>query len=857
MGKLFKRYLLLVVILSFGCSAAVIAANENFIQFALSLSLAAKDNPELTQHRRTYSRVEELLQSGILEQSASINESVKTQITNALSDPSGVESGISLEDGLRLLEGIQRDALRQGSGEGEGGGAAAVIPLGRGENFLQAGAFAELGMRQNPSLSGFVAVENSSIIRKAILQRLLQIPREANPREREEYFRDIQLEFVRSACREGIQKGCFTEERFQECVEKFLSNDLLSFASIDQQAQVRASIGAPTENPVALTSLVNLRNESLSPEHQNMIESELLDRESRRRKPVRIAGAIRDARGQSGSDAQQIAAQINGYTGREEAQNLIQRLNRPMAEGGPQDAQSFLNLIIDANFRNHPLLIVHVIYQTLEKFWSLNPTLAQVIVLIQKVGLNSLEHIKLIMHLKKGAILQFARTSVDYQRIASEIIPGAFQNAEYRDLNNHIIVETIQAFADRDEISRENLRELRTFIAGAAFDEGSREALAEPLLENLAEILEKMPEKIRESLVQRFVQVIRNLYEQVQPQVTNQSNVFYYMIDEERCERALCNSVIKNRKTSCILCGDPFTENQKGICCQFHTEELEQKPQFHIYLNQDLLTYLEIKRTEGCFPIQCQSAGEQHELPLTRDLLIAAGMSLDKVYEIQMQTLKSYYRTLLSQSRGGEEIQETELSATMRLCPSPDCHTMLLSGDQDENGHVRCQLCDQRWCYSCRRRPHPNLTCEQAAPQRQQGQERQLPDYHNPESRLRPCPYCGTPCERRDGCNSVNCFVCYQPFNIVDGAPREKTSFSAFNWFSIGGTPARRYRVPGDRDWRGDDEDLSAYPGARPAPQDLDRRGFGRDPARSNQRNQGEIKNKHRIRRGDNRYKGD
>lgn len=882
MKMVLKKLLLPLVVFSLGYSDFVnAAANETFIQVALSVVSEARSNRELHQYSERYSEIKRILESGVLEKCPSINEVVSDQVISALTDPSGVESGISLDQALRILREILRNADQQGNFGGEGGGAATAFQQRGGDNYTQARTHAKLGMRKNDSLSGFVGEENSNIVRQAIIAQLPAIPRELSREAREEHFNRIRLEVVRSACQEGLQLKCFIQERLEVCIDKFEKNQSLSFDSIFPENQVEAEGGDQGEaeggDQVNLSRLVNL--ESLPDEHKQRVDKELEDRERNKRFSRRALTAIKNAKDQCDTDARQVEAQIGNDPGLEQSQALIQRLNRPIDDGGPQNVQSFLDLIpsraqderfaflrrtlASTNLRNQPLLVVYVIYKTLDRFWLLNPTPTEVINLIKKIGIDSEAHLKLIMHIKRKAIRRVAKGTSDYQQILSEAIPDAFLNRDYLEANNHLIVETIQSFAARNKASRENLRELRNFVVGPAFANAFGQGLAEQFLVNLEQISAEMPEKIRQNLVQRFIDVIRPLYNEVSP-LTEQSEISYYMIDKERCNRVLSDSILSAGETVCYICIEPFSENQKGIVCQFHTENLSNKPHFHICLSQDLLTYLDYERIDGHFPIKCRNDGEKHELPLTRDLLLASGMNLDKIYEIQMKTLASYYSALLELQQG-EPLQREQIQ-TMLNCPSPDCVTVLLHRDQDDNGNVRCQLCDQRWCFSCGARPHLNSTCAEARELRGQGQQHR--EYLDPSSPIRPCPYCGTPCDKDDNCNSVTCLVCRQQFNIVDGAPREGTPYFALHWFTPNARrgqpivhPRRRYRVPEDPDF-GDAareenyEKLSAYPGDRPATQDPSCMGYGPNPAQSDQRSQGRIKNAHLIRKGRARYQG-
>lgn len=866
MHSFLKYNFLIAGLFSLGVSNIVNAANDEFVRIAKTTSNGARAYAENRQYEARYAEIEAILESGVLEIAPPISTELQAQIITALTDPSGINAGFSIEQALRSLQEVQRNTNQQGfslaRSEGRGGGAVGSAQQGGGGAVIQTGVFTELGLKENLSLRGFTGEINTQIIREAIIRRLPEIP---DGEGRERFFDDLRKEVITSACEEGIRKGWLDPNRLEECRQRFSNQSLLSFQSFE-------SIGQRVES--GLLSLVNLTDEDLDLEHRARIEKELEVRGRKQRKPTRIAASIRDAKGICDTEAERIRNLIANSPVDRDSQALVQRLNQPSAEGGPRNAQEFIYSLPDRAFnerfnllsggrRDRSLLRAHVVYQTLDRFWSLEPDPEQVAALIRKVGIEPAENIDLIMHIKRGAILRVVRNTGDYQQILGEVILGAFRNRAYREANNLLIVETIQSFAARDEMNRDNLRELHNFVAGEAFDEASRLGVVDDLLQDLGRIMTEMPENVREQLLQKFAQVIRDLFEQLQPQVTEDAEIAFYMIDEEKCKRALNSSVLKDGETECTTCFEIFGENQKGIGCQFHREDLALKPSFHI--KTELKAYADIERQAGNFPIKCRSAtndAQKHELPLNRDVLIAAGFTLDKIYEIQMGTLASYYRALLRLERG--QTPQGDPVRSLRVCPSPDCGTFLLARDRDDHGNIRCQLCDQRWCYSCEaQRPHPGLTCLQV-----QERGEVPPDYLDPDNRLRPCPYCGTPCDKDDACNSVTCHVCRQQFNVVDGAPRERTPTPAMHWFNHVDyrnwlrprrepvpLPRRRYRVPGDRDYSSP-EDLSAYPGDGLAPQDPSRRGYGRDPATSDQTSQGQIRNFDQIRWGEDRYQG-
>ncbi|RCN39983.1 IBR domain protein [Ancylostoma caninum] len=138
-------------------------------------------------------------------------------------------------------------------------------------------------------------------------------------------------------------------------------------------------------------------------------------------------------------------------------------------------------------------------------------------------------------------------------------------------------------------------------------------------------------------------------------------------------------------------------------------------------------------------------------------------------------------------------------------CPTPDCFGICKKNDGN-NEVFRCDSCNKERCRGCMMEPHKDLSCEQYAILRSDGEASLKAYMDQNEGRVRLCPTkgCGAVIEKGEGCNHMQCCVCSMHFcwlcdftsetqSTVYGHLRETHGAIGEEWPMFGGY------VPGER----------------------------------------------------------
>lgn len=114
-------------------------------------------------------------------------------------------------------------------------------------------------------------------------------------------------------------------------------------------------------------------------------------------------------------------------------------------------------------------------------------------------------------------------------------------------------------------------------------------------------------------------------------------------------------------------------------------------------------------------------------------------------------------------------VQETDL----RYCPAPDCSYGVIASNCAGCPRLVCQRqeCGTSFCYHCKQRWHPNMTCDESRRLRGQNVNSSVNELSelggrteamSSQEEIKPCPRCKTLVSKvQDGsCNHMTCFVC-------------------------------------------------------------------------------------------------
>ncbi|MBF0207871.1 MAG: hypothetical protein HQK53_13385 [Oligoflexia bacterium] len=451
----------------------------------------------------------------------------------------------------------------------------------------------------------------------------------------------------------------------------------------------------------------------------------------------------------------------------------------------------------------------------LDKFFGLHPTLPQVTELILLVGVQTADDVAFVIEIKGKAMSNNLVTSVDeFGGLYGEIGPEWFRMSDdYFSQNSMMLLFNLMVFIDKEERSRGDFNQLRAYLANVDLhpDFAQNRPLTFTTLDRKAPDLAP---KIRRQVIRQFRERLVALRHEVNPHVGDDTVIQFYLLED-------MPPVVfdKHDNVDCPVCAEAFSVAQPGaFLCPLHGAA--ERTALHA---ADVYRTVAAQRahfgTEG-FVVKCMEDG-RHEMILSRDILIRGAqdaavqrdLALNLVDEWEIRTLRSYYAELLRLQRAAQGERAPLAVPSSKFCPTPGCNVLQFTDNQDHNGVVHCPNCELNHCYLCDLRAHTGQTCAQVRAAREAGER---PDYLNPASQIRPCPYCGTPAGKDDACNSVICARCNMEWHFINGMPREHSFTHSFNVFGQP-VPPRRYRVPGDAGYvagagAADDEQLSGFP---------------------------------------------
>lgn len=100
-----------------------------------------------------------------------------------------------------------------------------------------------------------------------------------------------------------------------------------------------------------------------------------------------------------------------------------------------------------------------------------------------------------------------------------------------------------------------------------------------------------------------------------------------------------------------------------------------------------------------------------------------------------------------------------ERAREFSFCTGPDC-TMIAWSMTGENGAMHCTRCNSEFCFQCRSSPHSPANCSSVKKWNEVVGDSRFWIKNN----TKPCPSCGAPIEKNDGCNHMQCSQCDHDF---------------------------------------------------------------------------------------------
>ena len=451
------------------------------------------------------------------------------------------------------------------------------------------------------------------------------------------------------------------------------------------------------------------------------------------------------------------------------------------------------------------------ILNRLPEFWRFNPSYEQVMQLLQQNGGVEGDQLELTMVLKSGL---FERGLVNsLQRLINVsllIYPDAQRSAEYIRRNTAFVTQRLTQYMNEPVRTLVELRALHRALADGRFDAG----LAEPQRLDLGRTINLRIAEARaagaHTTLERLRIRVRALYELRRPNLEASLTKYYLIRPEEEWHRDHPRITHDEAEAGqdCSICtaefieGDPYVlyPEGRGVYLRVHPGCAYSR----IFIQEEL--------AEQRIPIRIGigTYDQREELPLTRADLLELGFNEDETNRWEVQTILAYLRELT--------VRDPRLPGDLpiyHMCPNvDDCSNPIFADRRDQHNNVTCEACAHQSCYLCEHASHPALTCAQAA------RGDQGADVHNPESGLRPCPYCLTPAAKDGGCNHVVCQnpACRREWHFIKGKLRTHSFTHDFNardpLTGAEVVPPRLYRVRGDEGYIEGRDMECAFPAA-------------------------------------------
>lgn len=188
----------------------------------------------------------------------------------------------------------------------------------------------------------------------------------------------------------------------------------------------------------------------------------------------------------------------------------------------------------------------------------------------------------------------------------------------------------------------------------------------------------------------------------------------------------------------CKICYDTFPFNDmESLSCG------------HLYCTPCLYTYYKNKIIEANVNIKCPDPSCEQT---------ANGADIRKIVDDSL--FEKFQRFEIMASLKAEE--------HCRWCPREGCENAIIA-DPSSPLHPRldCNQCGTAFCYDCREKWHPDMTCEQA--QETNNPEDEKTKKWKRKHHVKKCPNCGIQIMKNRGCSEMTCSNCKIKFDWKTG----------------------------------------------------------------------------------------
>ena len=247
---------------------------------------------------------------------------------------------------------------------------------------------------------------------------------------------------------------------------------------------------------------------------------------------------------------------------------------------------------------------------TVHRFFALNPTLDQVIQLLQQNGGTSRAQLRMRTDIKRRAFFaNLCRTGQEYVRLMNANLPvGVSRTQELNTTDYDVIEITAYNFLLRENLRREDLTSVRAFIAEFPVPDRAIAHQVETL-EIIDQAIAAQPELIRNRVIDHLTANIRRLIAERGPRAPEDPTFHYYLINPPHAEREIPEDL------GCIYCGADFDPGHPGLTCQ--DEDCEHG--FACHHGTELLRHVlaSLENHAGVAPVTCNGLADGHEIYLS------------------------------------------------------------------------------------------------------------------------------------------------------------------------------------------------------------------------------------------------
>ncbi|KNA05011.1 hypothetical protein SOVF_194360 [Spinacia oleracea] len=269
-----------------------------------------------------------------------------------------------------------------------------------------------------------------------------------------------------------------------------------------------------------------------------------------------------------------------------------------------------------------------------------------------------------------------------------------------------------------------------------------------------------LPHDLMKEVVKRFGPDLHGLKEKVPEKTEFTLNTRRHVIsvcgtkEAKQKVEEIINEIVAQSSSSSSSVDNAFSKKGCPICLCEVEDEIQLESCMHVFCRSCLVEQCEsaIKNTDKSFPMCCAHEGCGVPIWLVD---LKSLLSSEKLDELFMASMRAFMAC-----SGGK----------LQSCPSPDCPSVYQVNGSGKSGEpFVCEACYAETCTQCNLEYHPYLSCEKYK-EFKEDPDSSLREWSRGKD-VKRCPGCGTPIEKAEGCNHIECkcgkhlcWVCLESF---------------------------------------------------------------------------------------------